>query len=56
MNKQHRSPSDITRAVLQSTQDLNTEDFLVALRGGEQQEALALALANEQIAVALDKL
>ena len=38
------------------TQNLNTEDFLAALRGGEQQEALTLALVNEQIDRVLQKL
>lgn len=56
MNEQNKPPSDTTRSVLQSTQELNTEDFLLALRGGEHKEALQLAFANEQIAVALENL
>ena len=56
MNDQKKSSSDTTRSVLQSAQALNTEDFLLAVRGGEQKEALQLALANEKIQTALDKL
>lgn len=56
MNDANTNPKDITRAVLLSTQALNTQDFLLALRGGEQQEALALALLNEKIDQVLDKL
>ena len=56
MNEANKTPKDITREILISTQALNTEDFLLALRGGEQREALDFALANEQIAEALEKL
>lgn len=55
VNDQKKSSSDTTRSVLQSAQELNTEDFLLALRGGEQKEALQLALTNETIQTALDK-
>ena len=56
MNGSNKTPKDTTRELLRSTQELNTEDFLLALRSGEQKEALDLALANERIEEALDKL